>query len=478
MPKVILINPNQMKPAVAPVGLDYLGDALQRAGFDAEVLDLCWSEDPLADIRRRLEGERAAAVGFTIRNTDDCYFASQDYFLSRYKLMLETVKASSQAPVVLGGAGFSVMPEAVLDYCEADLGIWGEGEAAFVELVTKLAQGESIYAVPGLVYHRDGNIQRNRPAFMPLHAVEAPARSLIDNSRYLSEGGQGSIETKRGCSKGCVYCADPVSKGRSIRLRSPASVADEIENLLARGVDCLHFCDSEFNVPDFHARAVCEEMARRGLGAKVRWYTYASPVPFDDDLAGLMRLAGCVGINFGADSGCDRLLRRLGRDFVAADLVRTADICRRHGLVFMCDLLLGGPGETRDTLGETIDLMRRIAPDCVGAAVGLRVYPNTAFARWLRGQGPIAANPNLQGAVADNESFVAPIYFVNAELGENPLSYVAGLIGGDQRFFVGSREEAGQNYNYNDNSLLVNAIRSGRRGAYWDILRRLRTDCR
>ncbi|MDO8673315.1 MAG: radical SAM protein [Dehalococcoidia bacterium] len=474
MSLVILINPNQMKPAVAPLALDYLGSALQRAGHEVEVVDLCWSANPLAEIRHRLEGERVAAVGFTIRNTDDTYFASQDYFLPKYRAMIEAVKSSTPAPLVLGGAGFSVMPEAVLNACGADLGIWGEGETAFVNLVEKLARDESIYDVPGLVYRQGGVFRRNRPAFMDLPNVPIPERNLVANPRYLSEGGQGNIETKRGCNKGCTYCADPVSKGRTIRLRTPVSVAGEIEHLLSQGVDCLHFCDSEFNIPDFHARAVCEEICRRRLGERVRWYAYASPVPFDDNLAGLMRRAGCAGINFGADSGCDRILQRLGREFSARDLVSTAETCRRHGLVFMYDLLLGGPGETRETLRETIDLMRRISPDCVGAAVGLRVYPGTPFSRWLLQQGPVATNRNIQGVIENNDSFVAPIYFVSVELGEHPLANVAGLIGDDDRFFVGSREEEGQNYNYNDNSLLVSAIKGGHRGAYWDILRNIR----
>jgi len=95
-------------------------------------------------------------------------------------------------------------------------------------------------------------------------------RSWVDNKRYFKEGGQAGFETKRGCNGSCIYCADPVAKGRNIRLRPPSAVADEVEHLVAQGIDHLHTCDSEFNLPPEHAIAVCEEFERRRLGDKVR----------------------------------------------------------------------------------------------------------------------------------------------------------------------------------------------------------------
>ncbi len=134
------------------------------------------------------------------------------------------------------------------------------------------------------------------------------------------------------------------SKGRKLRCRAPQSVVSEMEALLAQGVDCLHLCDAEFNLPASHAEDVCREIMRRGLGEKIGWYAYASPVPFSSEMAALYRKAGCRGINFGVDSADDDILRALGRDYGADDLRRTAEACHEQGLVFMYDLLLGGPG--------------------------------------------------------------------------------------------------------------------------------------
>ena len=254
-------------------------------------------------------------------------------------------------------------------------------------------------------------------------------------------------------------------------MRSPRSVVEEIQALLDMGIDYFHFCDSEFNLPPTHAEAVCREIIGTGLGSKVRWYTYCSPAPFTEELAILFQKAGCAGVNFGVDSANDRMLYTLGRDFSVDDLERTAQICHRQGIVFMYDLLLGGPEETRDSLRETIDTMKRLSPSRVGASMGVRIFPQTRLAAMVREQGPIGQNPNLQGVL--DQKFFAPVFYLASALGEDAPQYLAELISDDERFFVMSGKDADQNYNYNENTVLMQAIRDGYRGAFWDILRRL-----
>jgi hypothetical protein len=92
----------------------------------------------------------------------------------------------------------------------------------------------------------------------------------------------------------------------------------------------------------------------------------------------------------------------------------------------------------------------------------------------VRAAGPIEANPNLRGAVHDNASLLRPVFFLSAELGDDAAQYTAGLVGGDERFFFPTPDAGTEAYNYNENDRLVEAIRKGCRGAYWDILRRLK----
>ena len=473
---VVLVNPNQMRPAVAPIGLDYLAASLKSEGFEVAVLDLCFAEDFRAALEDYFHDHTVNAVGLSIRNTDDCYYTGQNFFLPRYREVIQAIRNHTPAPLILGGVGFSIMPESILRYCKVDLGIVGDGEWALPLLLHRLERGEGYDDLPGLAYRTQRGIMVNPPAFLDLDKLPSPRRGAIDNHRYLCEGGMGGIETKRGCPGRCIYCADPVAKGSVCRVRSPSKVADEIEHLLELGVDWLHTCDSEFNMPGDHAEAVCEELIRRRMGEKVRWHAYCAPHPFSWNLASLMRRAGCVGIDFGVDSGDDGMLQRLGRDFNAQDLREVAHICHQEGITFMYDLLLGGPGETRETAQTTIELMGQLRPSRVGVAVGVRVYPGTPLARMVRHEGLGLDNPHLQGRVASNADLLAPIFYLSADLGSDALSFIEYLIGEDERFFFGGAEREEVDYNYNENELLVEAIHKGYRGAFWDILRRLREE--
>ena len=134
------------------------------------------------------------------------------------------------------------------------------------------------------------------------------AARRVDNAAYFRRGGQIGVETKRGCPRQCTTAPIRWPRARRAGSRSPAEVADEFESLLAQGIDVLHLCDAEFNLPAEHARAVCDELIRRGLGERVRWYAYLAVVPFDAELARRMRRAGCVGINFTSDSASPAML--------------------------------------------------------------------------------------------------------------------------------------------------------------------------
>ncbi len=471
--KVLLVNPNRMKPAIAPIALDYLAHALHEWKFQVDLLDLCFSEDFARDIEEYFSRSEVVAVGVTLRNTDDTSFATKDFLLPQIREITDCLRAHTSAPLILGGSGFSVMPEAILDYCGLDLGIWGEGEHSLPLLISRIVANDDFSDVPALVYRTEEGIKRNPAHYLDLSQLSAPRRDTVDNRRYFVEGGMGNIESNRGCPKRCIYCADPLGKGRRLRMRSPQSVAEEIAALLEMGIDHLHFCGSEFNLPEHHAREVCLEMTERGLGDRVRWYAYLDPVPFSDELAGLFIRAGCAGINFGVDSGSNRMLRTLGRDFTVDDLERTAEICHRHGIIFMYDLLLGGPGETRESLEETIETMKRLSPSRVGAQLGVRIFPGTELAELVKRQG-LRGNPNLYGVVEGNENFFFPVFYLSSELGPDAPGYLSELISGDERFFLSSGEASDtSDYNYNQNSVLVDAIKAGYRGAYWDILRRL-----
>lgn len=474
--RVLLINPNQMQPPIAPIGLDYLADSVKASGYQVRLLDLCFHPEIHQQVIDTIKEYRPHVIGVTVRNTDDCYYAGQDFILPRVKQVINAVREKSSAPIVLGGVGFSIAPEETLKFLDGDFGIEGEAEQSFCELVEKIDKGKDPAGIPGLLYRRRGKMLHFVPKFIDIDELPARRRDFVDNPRYFREGGQIGFETKRGCTMACVYCADPVAKGRKIRMRAPEKVADELKALYDQGVTHFHTCDSEFNIPEDHAIAVCEAIAKAGLAEKIKWYAYCAPTTFSRELAGAMKDAGCAGIDFGVDSGDDETLASLKRHFRADDLRRTAKLCKDYEIPFMFDLLIGGPGETFTSVKHSISLMKEIQPDCVGMSVGVRVYSGTRLAEMIRNEGPMEANPALYGAKEDNPGYLKPVFYISPAVGKAVLGYVDELIGDDPRFLFASQDESDTNYNYNDNSVLVQAIQNGYKGAYWDILRRLRLE--
>jgi radical SAM superfamily enzyme YgiQ (UPF0313 family) len=470
---ILLINPNTMKPLIAPIALDYLVSFLQKRGYRVDLLDLAFCSEPRKAIADYLQDRRVDIIGITIRNTDDCYFASQEFLIPRIKRIVGWIREFSKAPVVFGGCGFSVMPRQILDYCGGDYGIKGDGERSFEKLARSLLNKADPLDISGLVYRINGEIRINEPDQPELIEYEASDRNAVDNLRYFSEGGQGSIETKRGCNKGCIYCADPIAKGRKIRVKAPAVVIEELKKLYLQGVDCLHICDSEFNNPPEHAAAVCKAIIKSKLGRIIRWYTYASPKPFSESIAQLMKEAGCAGIDFGVDSGNNSILRSLGRDFTVTDIMDAAEICHKQEIPFMFDLLIGGPEETRATVAETISLMKHITPTCVGISLGVRIYPGTILAQKVEAEGYDEKNENLHGSIKGNNDLLRPVFYCSSNIGMTIGDELEEMIGDDKRFFFANPNKRDRNYNYNDNEVLVDAVKNGYRGAYWDILRRL-----
>jgi radical SAM superfamily enzyme YgiQ (UPF0313 family) len=149
----------------------------------------------------------------------------------------------------------------------------------------------------------------------------------------------------------------------------------------------------------------------------------------------------------------------------------------------MLDLLLGGPGETPESAAETIRFVQQIDPDCAGVALGLRLYPDTPMRTIVAAEGPFETNPAIYRRYDGPVDLLRPTFYVSRTLGERPSRLIRELVAGDVRFFEPSDDAPAEpqetdpqaNYNYSFNQTLVDAIAGGARGAYWHILRQLRT---
>ena len=115
-------------------------------------------------------------------------------------------------------------------------------------------------------------------------------------------------------------------------------------------LDYFFFVDSVFNFPTSHACAICEEIIRREV--KLKWYANVNPVGISDEMAQLMARSGCIGADVGIDVASEEMLERMGKSFTQADIARAAACYKKAGIATSFQLLLGGPGETRDTVTD------------------------------------------------------------------------------------------------------------------------------
>ena len=472
MPRaVLLVNTNVVCPPVSPVGLEYVGEALVEASVPVRVLDLSFETGWRACIQRELNCAEPLVVGLSVRNTDDSCFATKKSYVPWICDIISELRKCTKAPLFLGGVGFSTMPEAVLRATQADGGIEGDGEETMIALANSLLKGEDFIHLPNLVYRRSDSVIRNPRQYVDLRSLPVPRRRIFDNKRYQEYGAMVGIETKRGCSQECIFCADPVAKGDRVRLRPPNMVVQEIQDLLEQDVSWLYFCDSEFNIPILHAKEICYAIIKKGLGDRIRWYCYCSPIPFDRELVRLMTSAGCAGINFGIDSLCNDQMHRLGRAHSSSDVKRLVEMLVEERVNYMFDLLIGAPGETMETIRTTIEKAREFDIPLVGMAVGVRVYHETPLGRAV-------ANGLLREGLFGNAANSTDdlVFYMSPGLGNDPVPVIHQLVGDDPRFLFLSAPADKGSYNYADDEMLSRLIEQGARGAYWDIIRQHRED--
>ena len=160
-----LVNTNRMSPPIAPIGLDYVAGSVREAGYSVELLDLGLAEDPQSELLRYLERRQPDLVGFSFRNVDDCFWPSARWFVPDLAETVNTIRALTDSPIVIGGVGFSIFAKQIVEYTDADFGICGDGEQATAALLTELKGRKRLEKVDGLIWRSDGKLRANKPAW-------------------------------------------------------------------------------------------------------------------------------------------------------------------------------------------------------------------------------------------------------------------------------------------------------------------------
>jgi len=392
--KVLLISANteRMNLLTLPYGLALVAGAVRAAGYSVAMLDLRREVDPGAAIARTVTEFQPNVIGISVRNVDDQCMERPRFLLADVAPVVAACRAHSSAPVVLGGAGYSIFPAAALAYLGADFGVRGEGEVVFPALVRRLEQGEDPTELPGV--YASGRPSNTPRTFTPdLDALPSPAADLWP----VADPGDADVwipvQSRRGCPIECSYCSTPGLEGRAIRARSPRLVANEIARLAHGGFRRFYFVDNTFNLPTDYAVELCRRLTAERLDIGWRCILYPRDVP--ETLAETMAAAGCMEVGLGFESGSAPVLRVMNKQFLPEEVREISDRLRARGIRRMGFLLLGGPGETQETVGESVAFAESLHLDQLRITVGIRIYPETPLAQLAVREGVIATEDDL-----------------------------------------------------------------------------------
>jgi len=396
--RVLLISANTEKlpDPVFPIGAAYMAAVAERHGHAVETFDLCFLDALRPALDHKVRAATPDVVGISLRNIDSSSYPLNTSYIDDYRTLVDTLRALTPAPIVLGGAGFTVMPSTILEHLGADVGVVGEGEMAFPWILERLAEGAPIATNPAYTCENvNGGVLVTPVARIKhLDLTGVPMRRRFDMDAYYERGGALNIQTKRGCYFECIFCSYPLIEGSKVRMRTATAVVDEIQELReAHAIRHWFFVDNIFNMPMRHAKDICEEIAARDLD--IEWSGYLNPKFMDDELCRLMARSGCKAIEFGTDSGSATMIANLQKEFDADDLRAASALCHKHRLKFCHSLIFGGPGETLQTITETIELMEELQPTAVLALTGIRVLPGTGMVEVALRDGQIDADDNL-----------------------------------------------------------------------------------
>lgn len=391
---VLLISANTetINMIPLPLGMNCIAVAARNAGHDVHLLDLMGGGDNSELIRNAIQQSEPHLIGISVRNVDNQHMAETRFLLEPVRDIIAQCRALSNALIVVGGAGFSIFPYAVLRYLKADMGIRGEGEVAFTSLLETVERGGDVADIAGLCLP-DGPERHEAAVRENLDTLPLPDPLLWSVSPEARSEIWVPYQTRRGCPMKCAYCSTPALEGTIIRRHPIDDVVRGIARHVAAGFSRFYFVDNTFNFPPDYAKKLCNSLVSEQMG--IQWRCILYPGFVDEELARLMAKAGCVEASLGFESGSPEILKNLNKKYTATQVRTASDLLQKYGIKRMGFLLLGGPGETKETVLESLAFADSLQLDMLKLSVGIRIYPGTALEEIARKEGIIAEGDDL-----------------------------------------------------------------------------------
>lgn len=357
---MLLINPPQdTKYPQPPLGLASLAAVLEKNDYKVEILDA--NALQLSEYEIVKKADNADIIGIT---------AMTPVINSAIRIAKGIKQNNPNSAIILGGPHATILPEDILNnVCEVDIIVRGEGEETIVELCDALENNSSIETLHGITYRNNNTIKNtpSRPPIMNLDSLPFLAYHLLPLDKYKLHPPHGreypfmALLASRGCPYNCIFCSKSVF-GSKFRGQSPERIVDEIVYLKERfGIKEITFYDDVFTLKQKRTMQLVKELKERNLD--IPWTCEARVNLVTEELLKEMKKAGCYMIAYGIESGNQMILNTLRKNITIEQIKSAIEATRKAGIQSVGYFMLGSPGETPETIRQTIDFAKSLDID-------------------------------------------------------------------------------------------------------------------
>jgi radical SAM superfamily enzyme YgiQ (UPF0313 family) len=345
-----------------PIGLMYVAAALEKAGFEVQMLDNYLMKKTIDEVKQYVARVNPQIAGIT------CGSAT-------YPRCIETAKAIKEilpkCKVVVGGWHASYLPDSLLANPEIDYVVMGEGERAMTQLATCILNKNEAASteIPGVAFRSKGTNVKNTPKFIEnLDEIPYPARHLLPLELYdrtiefLGVRPADVMSISRGCVFNCGFCETRKLWGNMCRAFSPQRVIGEIQDLMSKyGTKGLYFINDNFTLRKKETVELCNLMIENKLD--LEWVCDTRVDLVNQELLEMMSKAGCKTIWFGVESASTRILQRIGRNTNPQQMENAFKLCKKNGIKVACSFMMGLPDETLKDMEASLEFAKKLDPD-------------------------------------------------------------------------------------------------------------------
>jgi len=334
-----------------PVGMAYLAAFVAQQGYPVHVLDAEALDYGFEEIMAHVRELEPDVVGFS---------CTTPLFPSAVVLAEAVKEMFPRAAVVLGGPHISALPRESLEASEAiDFVVFGEGEESFLELIKAWEGSVPFEEVAGVGFKKEGRTLINppRPFIRDIDALPFPARHLFPLERYRDsihyQEPYTVMVTSRGCPFRCIFCASSVTWARKVRLRSPENVIAEIAEVVRRyGIRNINFADDTFTLNRERTIDICRRIVQEKFNIKFLCSSRLDTI--DAERLHWLKKAGCHTLTFGIETGNQEIAKVIRKDVDLSPAPRVFKMVQDHGIAVHSSYIIGNPGDTRETIEQTI----------------------------------------------------------------------------------------------------------------------------